>query len=38
MGYEPSWLQLAGGGVVMGGIALLQLRQMRTARAEAGRR
>ena len=33
MGFEPSWLQLAGGAVVMGGIAQLQIRQMRAARA-----
>jgi drug/metabolite transporter (DMT)-like permease len=32
MGREPSWLQLAGGGVVMAAIASLQLRQMRFAR------
>ena len=31
MGIEPTWLQLAGGGVVMVGIAQLQLRQMRRA-------
>ncbi|WIM14430.1 DMT family transporter [Enhydrobacter sp.] len=29
MGIEPTWLQLAGGAVVMAGIAQLQLRQMR---------
>lgn len=29
MGVEPTWLQLVGGGVVMAGIAQLQLRQMR---------
>jgi len=33
MGFEPSWLQLAGGAVVMGGIAQLQIRQMRAARS-----
>ncbi len=32
MGLEPSWLQLAGGAVVMAGIAQLQLRQMRLRR------
>ncbi|MBV8392431.1 MAG: EamA family transporter, partial [Alphaproteobacteria bacterium] len=32
MGIEPSWLQLAGGAVVMAGIAQLQLRQMRLRR------
>jgi len=32
MGIEPTWLQLAGGVVVMVGIAQLQLRQMRGAR------
>jgi drug/metabolite transporter (DMT)-like permease len=32
MGSEPGWLQLAGGAIVMGGIAQLQLRQMRAAR------
>lgn len=32
MGREPSWLQLGGGAVVLGGIAQLQIRQMRTAR------
>jgi drug/metabolite transporter (DMT)-like permease len=32
MGIEPSWLQLAGGAVVMAGIAQLQLRQMWRAR------
>jgi len=31
MGYTPSWLQLAGGAVVLGGIALHQLRQLRRA-------
>ena len=31
MGREPSWLQLAGGVVVMGAIASLQIRQMRLA-------
>jgi drug/metabolite transporter (DMT)-like permease len=31
MGAEPSWLQLAGGALVLGGIGLLQLRQMRSA-------
>lgn len=31
MGREPSWLQLAGGAVVMAAIAGLQLRQMRLA-------
>ena len=33
MGFVPSWLQLAGGIVVMGGIAQLQIRQSRMARA-----
>jgi drug/metabolite transporter (DMT)-like permease len=32
MGSEPGWLQLGGGAIVMGGIAQLQLRQMRAAR------
>lgn len=32
MGTEPSWLQLLGGAVVMGGIAFHQIRQMRLAR------
>lgn len=32
MGLEPSWMQLAGGAVVLGGIAQLQLRQMRASR------
>ncbi|MBS0219358.1 MAG: DMT family transporter [Proteobacteria bacterium] len=32
MGIEPSWLQLAGGAIVMMGIAQLQLRQMGHAR------
>ncbi len=32
MGAEPSWLQIAGGAVVLGAIALLQLRQIRIAR------
>ena len=32
MGREPSWMQLAGGAVVLGGIAQLQLRQLRAAR------
>jgi hypothetical protein len=32
MGAEPSWLQLVGGLIVMGGIAIHQLRQMRLAR------
>ncbi len=32
MGHEPGWWQLAGGAIVMGGIALLQLRQMRASR------
>lgn len=32
MGREPSWLQLAGGAIVLGGIARLQLRQMKAAR------
>ncbi len=32
MGVEPSWLQLGGGAIVMGAIALHQLRQMRLAR------
>ena len=31
-GHEPTWLQLVGGGVVLGGIGLHQLRQMRAAR------
>jgi drug/metabolite transporter (DMT)-like permease len=31
MGAEPSWLQLAGGALVLGGIAQLQLRQIRRA-------
>jgi drug/metabolite transporter (DMT)-like permease len=33
MGREPSWLQLAGGVIVLGAIARLQLRQLRAARA-----
>jgi drug/metabolite transporter (DMT)-like permease len=33
MGFTPSWLQLAGGIVVMGGIAQLQIRQTRMTRA-----
>ena len=33
MGFAPSWLQLAGGAIVMGGIAQLQIRQTRMARA-----
>ena len=32
-GHEPTWLQLAGGVVVLGGIGLHQLRQMRAARS-----
>ena len=32
MGREPSWLQVAGGAVVLGGIAQHQIRQMRSAR------
>jgi drug/metabolite transporter (DMT)-like permease len=32
MGREPSWLQVAGGVVVLGGIAQLQIRQTRAAR------
>ena len=32
MGSEPSWLQLGGGTLVLGGIAQLQLRQIRRAR------
>jgi drug/metabolite transporter (DMT)-like permease len=32
MGAEPSWLQLLGGAIVMGGIAVHQLRQLRLAR------
>jgi drug/metabolite transporter (DMT)-like permease len=32
MGLEPSWMQLAGGAVVLGGIAQLQLRQARAGR------
>lgn len=32
MGSEPTWLQIAGGALVMGGIAVLQLRQTRSAR------
>jgi drug/metabolite transporter (DMT)-like permease len=32
MGREPSWLQVAGGVVVLGGIAQHQVRQMRSAR------
>lgn len=32
MGREPSWLQVAGGVVVLGGIAQHQIRQMRSAR------
>jgi drug/metabolite transporter (DMT)-like permease len=32
MGSEPSWLQLGGGALVLGGIAQLQLRQIRLAR------
>jgi drug/metabolite transporter (DMT)-like permease len=31
MGREPSWMQLVGGAVVLGGIAQLQIRQMRAA-------
>lgn len=31
MGSEPSWLQLGGGALVLGGIAQLQLRQIRRA-------
>ncbi len=31
MGSEPSWLQLSGGALVLGGIAQLQLRQIRRA-------
>jgi drug/metabolite transporter (DMT)-like permease len=38
MGFEPSWLQLAGGVVVMGGIAQLQIRQMRATRPGANAR
>ena len=33
MGFAPSWLQLAGGAVVLGGIAQLQVRQMLVARS-----
>lgn len=33
MGREPSWLQLAGGAIVLGAIARLQLRQLRAAQA-----
>ncbi len=33
MGREPSWLQLAGGAIVMGGIVALQVRQLRLARS-----
>ena len=32
MGREPSWLQVAGGFIVLAGIAQLQIRQMRAAR------
>ena len=32
MGREPSWLQVAGGFIVLGGIALHQIRQTRAAR------
>jgi drug/metabolite transporter (DMT)-like permease len=32
MGREPSWLQVAGGAVVMAGIAQHQVRQLRGAR------
>jgi len=32
MGREPSWLQVAGGAFVLGGIAQHQIRQMRSAR------
>jgi drug/metabolite transporter (DMT)-like permease len=32
MGREPSWIQLVGGAVVLGGIAQLQLRQLRAGR------
>ncbi|SJZ33037.1 EamA-like transporter family protein [Enhydrobacter aerosaccus] len=32
MGKEPTWLQVAGGAVVLGAIALLQARQIRTGR------
>jgi len=32
MGREPTWLQLVGGAIVMGGIAQHQLRQVRAAR------
>jgi drug/metabolite transporter (DMT)-like permease len=32
MGREPSWMQLVGGAIVLGGIAGLQIRQMRAAR------
>ena len=33
MGFAPSWLQLAGGAIVLVGIAQLQIRQTRMARA-----
>jgi len=33
MGFTPSWLQLAGGAVVLAGIAQLQIRQTWMARA-----
>jgi hypothetical protein len=32
MGSEPSWLQLAGGALVLGAIARLQYRQLRASR------
>ncbi|MBS0519007.1 MAG: DMT family transporter [Proteobacteria bacterium] len=32
MGSEPTWLQIAGGGLVLGAIGLLQLRQIRSVR------
>ena len=32
-GHEPTWLQLVGGVIVLGGIGQLQLRQMRAARS-----
>ena len=37
-GHEPSWLQLIGGAIVLGGIGQLQLRQIRAARARTARR
>lgn len=37
-GHEPSWLQLVGGAIVLGGIGQLQLRQIRAARSRTPRR